>query len=425
MTTNTLDPLQSLRPLEQQIQELDREIGQTENWLERRRYELREAGVTSKTVDAETARGLTDAGKKLDELKNEAIRLRDHRQEIVERTAKRGPGNREVGGQHRLLEGELERAPSTLTASGIEGLREAALRGERASFGGNVDFFAASSWPDPLGRQTIQSYEVLPIEPVRIADYLPSVMVSAPTVHYYVQTNLADQAGTVDPGANKPESSPQYVEETAAIRKLAHYAEVLDEVWRDVAASTSILYDEMVRGLIQRENAALLTDDGGPDLITGDTTMVGLLETPNILEVDRDTTNETRLDCVLRAITKLRVESFLEPTVIITHPNDAFDVKTEKDGQERYMAGDPLSAPADRLWGFPLLITTSCPEGTGLLGNLAQAGRVFWREPPRFDVHPGGGGKAEFIANKTLVRAEERLVLAVHRPQALVKINLI
>jgi len=228
MTTSTLDPLISLTELEGQIQELDREIGQTEEWLSRRRFELREAGVTAKTVEEETARELTDAGKRLDEAKNKAIRLRDRRQEIVDRVARRGPGNRELGGQRRLLEGELEQTPRTLTATGVEKLREAALQREPASFGGNVDFFAASSWPDPLGRQTIQSYEVLPIEPVRVADYLPSVMVSAPTVHYYVQTSLADQAGTVDPGADKPESSPQYVEETAVVRKLAHYAEVLD-----------------------------------------------------------------------------------------------------------------------------------------------------------------------------------------------------
>ena len=70
-----------------------------------------------------------------------------------------------------------------------------------------------------------------------------------------------------------------------------------------------------------------------------------------------------------------------------------------------------------------MLLTTRQTENTAVVANLKQAAKVFVRMPPTLEVAPFGGGTAEFIANQTLVRAEERLALTVVRPEAIVTVT--
>jgi len=59
------------------------------------------------------------------------------------------------------------------------------------------------------------------------------------------------------------------------------------------------------------------------------------------------------------------------------------------------------------------------------VANLGLAARIYWREFTSFQVAvPGGGGLDTWKSNTRLIRAEERLVLAVHRPKAIVKVTL-
>ena len=58
-----------------------------------------------------------------------------------------------------------------------------------------------------------------------------------------------------------------------------------------------------------------------------------------------------------------------------------------------------------------------------MVATLKEAARLYVRHAAVLEVAPMGGGAAEFIANQTLVRCEERLSLAVIRPTAIVKVT--
>jgi hypothetical protein len=56
-------------------------------------------------------------------------------------------------------------------------------------------------------------------------------------------------------------------------------------------------------------------------------------------------------------------------------------------------------------------------EGVVLVANLKAAAKVYVRQARR--SKPSRGGRQEFYANVSLIRAEERLALAVVRPSAI------
>jgi hypothetical protein len=56
-------------------------------------------------------------------------------------------------------------------------------------------------------------------------------------------------------------------------------------------------------------------------------------------------------------------------------------------------------------------------RGTANRRHLGEACRAYVRGYPRVEVHPNGGGTAEFVNNQTLIRCQERMAaVAVLRP---------
>jgi hypothetical protein len=82
-----------------------------------------------------------------------------------------------------------------------------------------------------------------------------------------------------------------------------------------------------------------------------------------------------------------------------------------------YLSGSPIDSRSLFVDGVAVFQTTRLVPGVGLVGNFALGARLFVREQPRFEVNTQGG-EAEWKSNKVLLRAEERLALAVVYPEA-------
>jgi HK97 family phage major capsid protein len=170
---------------------------------------------------------------------------------------------------------------------------------------------------------------------------------------------------------------------------------------------------ELLAGLIDAENAQLIAGTGvAPNLL-------GLTTHPSILTVGSAGTD---LDAIAAAWLALRTGgAHTDPDVVVMHPGDWYSsgFLLAKDTAGQYLLGAPVTATTPMLWGVPVVVTEAMTEGTAMVANLKLAATAHVRQAPTVEVAPYGGGTTEFIANQTLVRAEERVALAIHHPKAI------
>lgn len=264
----------------------------------------------------------------------------------------------------------------------------------------------------------ISGYRLPPLtmrrEPTRVLELLPTVGTDRPVETYYTTTGTTAAAAVAEGGA-KPQSSLSYTAATATMTKIAHYVSVTDETLSDFSGFMQALQSDMVAGLILKESTELLTAT-----VTGAHKFAGLLPSAGITRA-KDV--EMGYDTIALAFDDLRNgTSYVEPDGIVMHPTDWGTLRRLKDDVGRYYIDpDPSQAAPLSLWGVPVKLTTGITQGTALVGSFAEGALAFIREGIRVEV--ANQGTTEFTTNTTLIRAEERLSLAVVRPTCFVKVT--
>lgn len=224
-----------------------------------------------------------------------------------------------------------------------------------------------------VGDYRMTPYPFLRDKP-RVANLIPVERTDAPTVFYFKATTAASAAAAVAEGAAKPEPSPVWTQVSAPVKKLAHYTRINDEVLADFSNFRQVIGTELLAGLIDAENSQLLVGSGTPPNLTG------LLTTSGILTRARGA--DSNLDAVLKVKADLRVgASFTEPDGLIIHPSNLSTIQLAKDSQGRYITNDPAQSGPETLFGMRLIPTTKITLNTALMGNFAEAARIYVREP--------------------------------------------
>jgi HK97 family phage major capsid protein len=246
-----------------------------------------------------------------------------------------------------------------------------------------------------------------PYESTRILNLVQSEATQSPTIFYYRTTTGATAAAPVAQNAPKPESSPVFAQVAAPVEKIAHWLRAADELLADLPSFRDLISNELIGGLINAENAQLLNGTGISPNLRGILNTVGI-QTVGSLGTD--------LDAVMAAANQIRVNAFVQPDTVVINPNDWSSSGFAKDSTGRYMLDSPHDQVVPKLWGMNVVQSTQMTENTLLVGCFREGVRAFVRQPPTVEVHPYGGGTAEFTANQTLIRCEERLSITVPRP---------
>jgi HK97 family phage major capsid protein len=107
--------------------------------------------------------------------------------------------------------------------------------------------------------------------------------------------------------------------------------------------------------------------------------------------------------------------------LIVLNPSTWSGIRRTKDSLGRYLlSADPAEEEADSIWGIPVVVTTQCNAGDGLLVDTTKYGRAVIREPLSMRI---GWANDDFVRNVLRTVAETRLNNAIERPTAVLHIT--
>jgi len=274
-----------------------------------------------------------------------------------------------------------------------------------------------------------------PMRTKRVRDLFPVRRTNAAVIEYFRQLGFTTlQAGHGTNSASsvaerttagtafglKPQSSFAFVGEQAPIRTLAHWEAAHRNVLADEPQLRSIIDNELMYGLRLLEDNQILNGNG-----TGEN-LLGILQTPNIQTYNWSSgatlpVPDTKADALRRAAT-LSFLAYYEPSGIVLHPNDWEDIELTKDTNGQYLVAMSVAMGGEpKVWRMPVIDTPAITEGQALVGAFGTGAQLYDREEASIRISEQHSDF--FVRNAIVVLAEQRLALAVKRPEAFVKVT--
>ena len=297
-----------------------------------------------------------------------------------------------------------------------------------------------SGTPGSFGTIQRDAMVLPPTRTKRVRDLFPTRTTTAAVIEYFRQigfTSVAapgvsasaystnNAAGSVAERSGsdfglKPQSSFQFVGEQAAVRTLAHWEAAHRNVLADEPQLRSIIDNELMYGLRLLEDNQILNGNGSGENLRG------VLQTSGIQTYDWSDgaalpVKDTKADALRRAAT-LSYLAYYEPSGIVMHPNDWEDIELTKDSNGQYLIAVSVAMGGEpRVWRMPIVDTPAIAEGTALVGAFGTGAQLYDREQASIRISEQHADF--FVRNAVVILAEQRLALAVKRPEAFVKVN--
>ncbi|MBX7459548.1 phage major capsid protein [Qipengyuania huizhouensis] len=250
----------------------------------------------------------------------------------------------------------------------------------------------------------------LPQRRMTIRALLAPGTTSSNTVEYDREVGFTNNAETTAEGAAKPQSEIQFEEATAKVVTIAHWMRASVQILDDAPALQSIIDNRLRYGLAFKEEVKLLNGPGGSDL-------EGLVTAATAYAAPSGLTAAHQIDTARLAMLQVALAEY-PANGIVMNPIDWAVIELLKDANDNYLIGQPQGMTPPTLWGLPVVPTQAMTEDKFLVGAFDLAAQIFDRQNSTVEVSTEDGDN--FIKNKVTIRAEERLALAIYRPEALV-----
>ena len=248
-----------------------------------------------------------------------------------------------------------------------------------------------------------------------VRDLLTPGRTNSNAVQYVKETGFTNAAATVSEtaGATKPQSDIKFDVVTSSVTTIAHWVLATRQILDDVPMLQSYIDGRLTYGLALVEENQLLNGGGTGTDLHGIYTQATAFSSPISLPAP-----VTRID-VLRLAMLQSALSELLATGAVLHPADWAGIELLKDTSGAYIIGNPQGTLSPTLWGLPVVATQSMASGKFLAGAFQLGAQIFDRMDAVVEISTEDD--QNFRKNLVTVLAEERLALAVYRPEAFVK----
>jgi HK97 family phage major capsid protein len=248
-------------------------------------------------------------------------------------------------------------------------------------------------------------------QPLTIRDLLGSGTTNSNSIFWVQESVFVNNAGYQGSDGNlKPQSTINYIQQNIAVETIGHWFRVSKQALSDFPMLETLINNRATFGLKFAEEQELLYGSGAAGHIHGLTSQATVYN-------GGFATNDTKIDTVRKAMLQAAL-AFYPSTGIALSPGDWADIQLTKDSQHRYIWANPLQMGPGMLWGLPVAECFSMQRGDFLVGALKLAATVFDRQEA--SILLSTEDQDNVVRNLVTILAEERLALAVSRPQAII-----
>lgn len=399
-------------PALSQVQnEMSRILGEVKGFAEKASAEVKANGDLTKATKEKVDEALLKFGETATKLQEASDRITDVEQKLSRRGSPEAPAAERTLGQ-AVIESEAFKAGGMTSAS-------------RMSLRVKMDRKDITSANTTVGTGRSQGTSLVPADrqpgivtpPVRrmtIRDLLLPGETASSNIEYVVETGYTNNAAMVAEGTTKPKSDLAFDMKNAPVRTLAHIFKASRQIMDDAPALRSYIDGRARYGLTFKEEVQLLNGDGTGQNLLGLQPQATAFAVPDGMAA---VANMTVIDRLRIAILQVILAEY-PASAFVLNPIDWATIELTKDTQGRYIIGDPAEGVQPRLWNLPVVATQAQAQNRFLTGAFDIAAQIFDRM--EIEVLLSTENVDDFEKNMMTIRAEERLALAVYRPEAFV-----
>lgn len=254
--------------------------------------------------------------------------------------------------------------------------------------------------------------DVAPKQRLFIRDLIAPGKTTSPAIFWVQQTGFTNAAKVVPENTTKPYSSIEFATKITAVTTVAHMFKASKQILDDFAQLQSLVDAEMRYGLKFVEEQEILFGDG-----TG-AHLHGIIPQASKYKASFAVDKQNGIDDLRLAMLQAQLARF-PATGHVLHFIDWAKIELIKDSLGRYILANPSALTGPTLWGLPIVVTeTAAFQGKFLTGAFNAAAQLFDREETNVVISTENTD--DFEKNMISIRCEERLALAVKRPEAFV-----
>jgi len=273
---------------------------------------------------------------------------------------------------------------------------------------------AAGSVGDGVAPTRLPGVLPLPQRRLTVRDLISTGQMDGNSLEYVKETGFTNSAAPVAEGALKPGSDIKLDLVTTSAKVIAHWMKASKQVLSDIAQLRSIIDQRLLYGLSYVEETQILNGDG-----TGQN-LHGIIPQATAYSAAFTPTDGTAIDTIRLAALQASLAEY-PATGIVMHPTDWARVELTKDAGGNYIIGNPQGNLSPTLWGLPVVATQAIAADKVLVGAFQLGAQLFDRWDARIET---GYVDDDFIRNLVTILAEERVALAVYRPEAFIYADL-
>ena len=246
-----------------------------------------------------------------------------------------------------------------------------------------------------------------------VRDLITPGQMDGSVLEYVREKGFTNNAAPVAEGARKPESDIQLELISTTAKVIAHYAKASRQILDDAAQLRTYIDGRLRYGLAFKEEQQLLNGDGTGQNLLGIVPQATAYAAPGGITA----VSPTAIDQMRFAMLQAALAEY-PATGHVMNPIDWTRIETTKDLEGRYIIGNPQGTVSPTLWGLPVVATQAMTVDKFLTGAFALGAQVFDRWQARVEI--ATENEDDFVKNLVTMLCEERLALAVYRPEAFI-----